>query len=290
MAQATELTTTLSLSRPGWASRLRSVKIKGSTAIAGLILLALALAVTFPSLVATHDPLALNVRDRLQPPSANHWFGTDGTGRDVYSRMVHGSRYSIGMALLIVLSAAAFGAVWGGVAGFVGGWIDQAMMRIVDIFLAFPYFILALAVASALGRGIAAAVLALILVWWPGYARMIRGQVLSIKQNVFVEAARAVGVPDASIILRHILPHTTNELNVRITLDLGYAILALTGLSFLGLGAQNPTPEWGLIVSDSRLFVFRAWWYAVLPGLVIFFTVLACVILGDAFTERQFRR
>jgi peptide/nickel transport system permease protein len=161
------------------------------------------------------------------------------------------------------------------------------MMRTVDIFLAFPYFILALSVASALGRGMLSAVLALVIVWWPGYARMIRGQVLALKQNMFVEAARAAGAPNTRIIWRHILPHTTNELNVRVTLDLGYVILALTGLSFLGLGAQNPTPEWGLIVSDSRLFVFRAWWYAVLPGLVIFTTVLAFVLLGDAVTERR---
>ncbi len=265
-------------------------RLKWTTVVAAVVLVLLAVAMLFPQALTSYDPLALSVRDRLQPPTAAHWFGTDGTGRDVYSRMVYGARYSVGMALMIVLSAALIGALWGGLAGFVGGWVDQAMMRVVDIFLAFPYFILALAIASALGRGMATAVLALTLVWWPGYARMIRGQVLSIKQNVFVDAARAVGVPNYLLILRHILPHTTNEMNVRITLDLGYAILALTGLSFLGLGAQNPTPEWGLIVSDARLFVFRAWWYAVLPGLVIFVTVLAFVTLGDAFTERQFRR
>ncbi|MFN8475310.1 MAG: ABC transporter permease [Anaerolineae bacterium] len=274
---------------PRRLSRFLPRRLKWSTIASAIVLIVLALAMLFPQALTTQDPLALSVRDRLQPPSAAHWFGTDGTGRDVYSRMIYGARYSVGMALIIVLSAALIGALVGGLAGFGGGWIDQSMMRVVDIFLAFPYFILALAIASALGRGMGTAVLALTLVWWPSYARMIRGQVLSIKQNVFVDAARAVGVPNHSLILRHILPHTTNEMNVRITLDLGYVILALTGLSFLGLGAQNPTPEWGLIVSDARLFVFRAWWYAVLPGLVIFVTVLAFVILGDAFTERRFR-
>jgi peptide/nickel transport system permease protein len=164
------------------------------------------------------------------------------------------------------------------------------MMRVVDIFLAFPYFILALAIASALGRGMVSAVLALVLVWWPGYARMIRGQVLSIKKNLFVEAARSIGVSNARLIFVHILPQTFNELNARVTLDLGYVLLALTGLSFLGLGAQNPTPEWGVMVADARLFIFRAWWYGVWPGLVIFFTVLAFMTFGDTVVERQFRR
>ncbi|NJN97419.1 MAG: ABC transporter permease [Anaerolineales bacterium] len=164
------------------------------------------------------------------------------------------------------------------------------MMRLVDVLSGFSLFHPGPGSCQRLGRGMTSAILALVLVWWPGYARMVRGQVLSIKKELFVEAARAMGVPGWRIILRHILPQTTNELNARITLDLGYVLLALTGLSFLGLGAQNPTPEWGLMVADSRLFIFRAWWYGVLPGLVIFFTVLAFMTFGDAVVERQFRR
>lgn len=270
--------------------RRQRLRVHWMTLWSGLVVAVIGLAIVFPALLATHDPLDLTVKDRLKPPSAAHWFGTDGAGRDIYSRMVYGARYSIGMTLVVVLSAAALGTLWGGLAGFLGGRLDQVMMRLVDIFLAFPYFILALAVASALGRGMTSAVLALVLVWWPGYARMIRGQVLSIKKELFVEAARATGVPGWRIILRHVLPQTTNELNARITLDLGYVLLALTGLSFLGLGAQNPTPEWGLMVADARLFIFRAWWYGVLPGLVIFFTVMAFMTFGDAVVERQFRR
>lgn len=280
----------IQLTRIGEFVRQNSQRVNGSTLLSGVIVAIIMVAILFPSALATHDPLSVTVQDRLQPPSAAHWFGTDGAGRDIYSRMVYGARYSMGMTLMIVSLAAAIGTLWGGLAGFFGGRFDQLMMRIVDIFLAFPYFILALAVASALGRGMTSAVLALVLVWWPGYARMIRGLVLSIKQDLFVEAARAIGVSTPRIIFRHILPQTTNELNARVTLDLGYVLLALTGLSFLGLGAQSPTPEWGVMVADSRLFIFRAWWYGVLPGLVIFFTVLAFMTLGDAVTERQFRR
>lgn len=291
MDEAINITSTLfGRTSLGELLKRRGGRVNWITLWSGLVVVIMGLAIIFPALLATHDPLALMVRDRLKPPSVDHWFGTDGAGRDVYSRMVYGTRYSIGMTLIVVLSAAALGTLWGGLAGFSGGRLDQIMMRLVDVFLAFPYFILALAVASALGRGMASAVLALVLVWWPGYARMIRGQVLSIKKELFVDAARATGVPGWRIILRHILPQTTNELNARITLDLGYVLLALTGLSFLGLGAQNPTPEWGLMVADSRLFIFRAWWYGVLPGLVIFFTVLAFMTFGDAVVERQFRR
>ncbi|MCB0153293.1 MAG: ABC transporter permease [Anaerolineae bacterium] len=264
--------------------------LKGGTWLSLLAILFITLAILFPGLLATHDPLDLNVSDRLKPPSLDYYFGTDGAGRDIYSRLIYGARYTIGMSLVIVFGAALVGTLWGGVAGFVGGRVDQVMMRLVDIFLAFPYFILALAVASALGRGMVSAVVALLLVWWPGYARMIRGQVLGIKNNLFVEAARAIGMSNTRLGLRHILPQTTHELNARITLDLGYVLLALTGLSFLGLGAQNPTPEWGVMVADSRLFIFRAWWYGVFPGTVIFLTVLAFMTFGDSFAERQFRR
>jgi peptide/nickel transport system permease protein len=257
--------------------------------LSGVIVVIVVVAIVFPSVMATYDPLDVQVKDRLQPPSAEHWFGTDGAGRDIYSRMVYGARYSIGMTLVIVISAAVLGTLWGGVSGYLGGRNDQAMMRFVDIFLAFPYFILALAIASALGRGMTSAVLALVLVWWPGYARMVRGLVLSIKEDAFIEAARAIGVSTPRLIVRHILPQTTSELNARVTLDMGFILLALTGLSFLGLGAQNPTPEWGVMVADSRLFIFRAWWYGVFPGVVIFLTVLAFMTFGDAVADRQFR-
>jgi peptide/nickel transport system permease protein len=257
--------------------------------VAAAILALLLVAIVLPTLIDRGDPLELSVRDRLQPPSMVHWLGTDEAGRDLYSRIVHGARYSVGMSLAVVIFATAIGTLWGCIAGFVGGRLDDLMMRVVDIFLAFPFFVLALSLASAMGRNMTSAVITLVLVWWPGYARMIRGQVLSIRENLYVEAARSIGVREHAIILKHILPQTTNELGVRMTLDIGYVILALTGLSFLGLGAQHPIPEWGLMVSDSRQFVFRAWWYAFFPGLMIFVTVVAFVFMGNFITRMRDR-
>jgi peptide/nickel transport system permease protein len=231
--------------------------------------------------------LALALGDRLHPPSTRYWLGTDEGGRDLFSRIVYGARYSIGMGLAVVLVAASVGSVFGVVAGYAGGMVDTLMMRVVDIFLAFPYLILAMAIASALGRGAASAVAALAVVWWPSFARMVRGQVLAVREHQYVEAARALGVPDALILFRHVLPQCLPAIGVRVTLDLGYAILALTGLSFLGLGVQNPTPEWGVMVATSRMFVFRAWWYAIMPGLAIFLTVLALTSAGRSlFADR----
>ncbi|MDR7515470.1 MAG: ABC transporter permease [Armatimonadota bacterium] len=237
-----------------------------------------------PQWVAPRDPLALAMGDRLHPPSARYWFGTDEGGRDLFSRIVYGARYSVGMALVVVLAAAGVGSVYGVVAGYAGGTVDMVMMRVVDIFLAFPYLILAMAIASALGRGAFSAVAALAVVWWPSFARMVRGQVLSVREHQYVEAARALGASDRVILFRHVLPQCLPAVGARITLDLGYAILALTGLSFLGLGVQNPTPEWGLMVATSRMFVFRAWWYAVMPGVAIFLTVLALTFAGQALS------
>lgn len=263
-------------------------RLQDSSVVLGVGLLCTALLA--PQWLATHDPLQLAMDRRLQPPSAAYWLGTDEGGRDLYSRLVYGARYSVGMSLAIVLSAAGIGSVYGVVAGYFGGWTDTVLMRLVDIFLAFPYLILAMAIASALGRGVASTVIALAVVWWPSFARMVRGQVLSVKEDQYVEAARAIGAPEHVILFRHILPQCMTAIGARITLDLGYAILALTGLSFLGLGVQNPTQEWGLMVANSRMFVFRAWWYAVMPGVAIFLTVLLFTALGDAvFRQRRGR-
>lgn len=258
---------------------------------AALIVLAILVVVlAFPSWIAPRDVFKLDVRHRLQPPSADHWFGTDEGGRDLFTRVIHGARFSVGMAIAIVVSSATFGSICGVVAGYVGGNVGTVMMRIVDLFLAFPYLVLAMAIASAMGRGVASAIVALAVVWWPSYARMVRGQVLSIKEHLHVEAARALGASEMRILFRHILPLTANELNARITLDVGYAILALTGLGFLGLGAQNPSPEWGLMVSNSQVYVMRAWWYGVFPGVAILATVLAFTYLGDYLMSLLSRR
>jgi peptide/nickel transport system permease protein len=161
------------------------------------------------------------------------------------------------------------------------------MMRIVDIFLAFPAFVLAMAIAVATGRGIRGVIISLSIIWWPGYARMIRGMVLGLKENVWVDAARALGAPSSRIILRHILPFTVAELNVRITVEIGYALVAVTSLSFIGLGAQKPTPEWGLLIADGRRYVTGAWWYPIFPGIAIYVATTVFSLFGDALAERR---
>jgi peptide/nickel transport system permease protein len=247
--------------------------------------LGIVLVMVDPGLFTRSSPYELNVPDRLLGPRAGHPFGTDEAGRDILTRVIHGARLSIGSALLVVGVAAAVGTVYGAISGWAGGWLDRILMRIVDVFLAFPYLVLAMAVAASIGRDLRSAILALAVVWWPSYARMIRGQVLSLKQQLHVRAAKTLGAGSGQLLRWHVIPHTFGQLNARVTIDVGYALVALTGLSFLGLGAQNPSPEWGLMISNAKTYVLNAWWYAVFPGVVIFATVLYLVWLGDALAE-----
>ena len=252
-----------------------------------LVVTALVLLVVFaafaiaPGLLATGDPVDLNVTERLEAPSASHPFGTDEGGRDVYSRVVWGARNSLGVALVVVLGGALIGVAFGAVSGMVGRRVDEAMMRFVDVFLAFPAFVLAMAVAAARGRGLTSLAIGLVLVWWPSYARLVRGEVLRLRERPHVEAARALGVSTTRIFRRHILPFLWKDLNVRVTTDIGYALVAVTALSFLGLGAQSPTPEWGLLIRDSKTYVGSAWWYMAFPGLAIILVTVASSVIGD---------
>lgn len=256
-------------------------------ALLGLAGAVVALAMLAPGLLARHDPYALDVPARLLGPSWEHLFGTDEGGRDIFARVVHGARASIGSALLVVGAAALFGTLWGALAGWFGGLADRLLMRIVDVFLAFPYLVLAMAVAASIGRDLRSAIVALALVWWPSYARMIRGQVLALKNQQHVRAARTLGASGWQQLRWHVVPHTFAQLNARVSIDIGYALVALTGLSFLGLGAQNPSPEWGLMISNAKTYVLNAWWYAVLPGVVIVATVIFFVSLGDELAEER---
>lgn len=246
-----------------------------------------ALLVLVPDLLAPADPLRLTASERFRPPSLQHPFGTDEGGRDIFSRVIHGARLSLGTSIAVVAFAAGFGTLVGAISGWFGGLTDRIVMRVVDVGLAFPYLVLAMAIAASLGRGMRSAVVALALVWWPSYARMIRGMVLSLKEDLHVRAARTLGASTFQQLRWHIVPHTLPQLNVRVTLDIGYAVIALTGLSFLGLGAQNPSPEWGLLIANAKTYVFSAWWYAVFPGVAIFVTVLNFVGLGDALAKEQ---
>ncbi len=226
-----------------------------------------------------------NVETTMLEPSAVHWFGTDRLGRDVLSRVIYGSRPALIVPMGVVLFAVLIGAPLGAIAGYKGGWLDETIMRVTDLFLAFPFLLLAMAITAAIGRGLENAAIALVISWWPWYTRLVRGVTISLKQRYFVEAARAIGVRDSVIILRHILPNTLSPILVQATIDLGTVILAMGGLAFIGLGTQPPAADWGLMISEGRSFVLDQWWLSTFPGLAIFLVVLAFNLLGDALRD-----
>lgn len=269
-------------------ARPRRSRPRGVLAPVALVVIVILIAFALvPGLIAPDSPVALNMADRLKPPSLAHLFGTDEGGRDIFSRVVFGTRYSLGVAIAIVFASALFGVVYGAVSGMARGSIDNVMMRIVDLFFGFPALVLALAVAASIGRGLGSVALSLTIIWWPGYARLVRGEVLRLRERPHVEAARALGVSNLTILRRHILPFVAQEVNVRVTTDIGYALVAVTALSFLGLGANSPTPEWGLLIRDSRPYFGSAWWYLVFPGTMIMLTATAFSLIGDSLAARR---
>jgi peptide/nickel transport system permease protein len=266
-------------------SRIRLVLRRPLLFCTGVLVLAWLYVVLFPGTLAHGSPIDLNMSQEFQPPSPAHLFGTDEAGRDLFSRIVFGARNSLGMAFAIVIPASAFGVLVGAVAGYVGGRTDYLLMRLVDVFFSFPYFVLAMATASALGRSIVSLVVALLIIWWPSYARLVRGMVLVLREQQYVESARALGIGDLGIVRRHILPFVAAEINVRLTQDVGFALIGVTSLSYLGLGAQPPTPEWGLIISGSQSYLMGSWWYLVIPGLAIAAATLSFSLFGDALGD-----
>jgi len=247
--------------------------------------------------ITPYDPIKIDfstmLEERLQPPSLKHFFGTDEYGRDLFSRVLAGARVSLMISLAVMAIAIPVGLVLGLIAGYYGGVVDEIIMRITDVFLSFPGLVLAIAFSATLGASIWSAMIAISLVWWPGYVRVVRGQTLSIKQSLYVEAARAIGVSTSKIIRRHILPNVITPLIVLATLDFGSVILVSAALSFIGLGAQPPTPEWGRLIADGRRWFPEKWWYTFFPGLAIFFTVLGWNLLGDGLRDildPRFRR
>jgi peptide/nickel transport system permease protein len=261
--------------RSGWP-RPNASAIAGGLIVALFVVMAIA-----PGLFSSQSITALNVSNHFAPPSWHHLFGTDEVGRDVFSRVVHGTRYSLSMALAIVVIAASIGTLLGLLSGYAGGWADQLVMRFTDIFFSLPAFIVAMAVAVALGRGMVSLVAALSLIWWPTYARLVRGMVLSIKERPHVRSAQALGASRARILRRHVLPFVQQPLLVRATQDIGYSLVAVASLSFIGVGAQPPTPEWGLILAGARVSVTSSWSYVVFPGLVIMLATTGFALLGD---------
>ena len=228
---------------------------------------------------------AVHLERKLQPPSAAHWFGTDEVGTDVYTRVILGARVSLQIGLVITVIAALIGVPLGIVAGYFGGALGELIMRVTDVFLSVPALILALAVVGALGPGIVNAMLALALVWWPGYVRLVQGKTLALKQETYVEAARAVGTGRLRIVFVHILPNCVSPIVVKASMDMGMAILAAASLGFIGLGAQPPYPEWGAMISHGRNYLPTWWWYSAFPGLAIYLTVLGFNLLGDGLRD-----
>jgi len=228
---------------------------------------------------------AVHLDQKLQAPSARHWFGTDEVGNDVYTQVILGARVSLKVGLIITVVAALIGVPLGVIAGYVGGMLGETIMRITDLFLSVPGLVLALAIVGALGPGILNAMIALSLVWWPGYVRLVQGKTLALRGEVFVEAARAVGTGRLRIVFVHILPNCLSPITVKASMDMGLAILAAASLGFIGLGAQPPTPEWGAMISHGRNYLPTWWWYSAFPGLFIYLTVLGFNLLGDGLRD-----
>jgi peptide/nickel transport system permease protein len=249
------------------------------------IIIFLLLVAAVAPLLATHDPFEQVLPNRLQPPSAQHYFGTDSLGRDIYSRVVYGSRVTLSIAFLVAAISTPLGLVIGVLAGYFGGALDEILMRLSDVFLAFPKLILAIAFAAALGPGVENAIVAISVANWPSYARLARAETLSVRNNDYIQVIRSMGASNLRIMVGHITPMCLSSIIVRLSLDMGTIILTAAGLGFLGLGAQPPVPEWGLMVSDGRQFLVDQWWVSTLPGFAILIVVMGFNLMGDGFRD-----
>jgi len=255
-------------------------------AMAGLIVALALIAVSLAApLLTTVDPGAQDLAQRLAPPSAQHWLGTDELGRDIYARVLFGGRITLGMVVAVVILVAPLGLAIGCVAGYAGGIWDRLLMRITDVFLAFPRLVLALAFVAALRPGVTSAIAAIALTAWPPYARLARAETLGLRGADFVAAVRLTGASAGRIVLRHIAPLCLPSLIVRVTLDMSSIILTVAGLGFLGMGAQPPAPEWGTMIATARRFILEQWWVPTIPGVAIFLASLAFNLLGDGLRD-----
>ena len=228
---------------------------------------------------------AIHFGAKLKPPSMDHFFGTDALGRDIFTRVIFGARMSIQIGVTVLAIALIIGVPLGLVAGYFGGRIDDIIMRISDIFLAFPSLLLPLAIAAALGPSITNAMIAIAVAWFPWYVRIVRAQVLTVKEELYVESARSIGVSRVRILARHVLPNSMAPVIIQASMDMGYTILTAAGLSFIGVGARPPTVEWGLMITDARAYFLDFWWTVTFPGLAIFVTVLAFNLVGDGLRD-----
>lgn len=253
--------------------------------IGAVIVLVLVITAIFAPVIAPYSPIGQDLSARLMPPSSAHWMGTDELGRDIFSRVIHGSRITLTIVLLVAVIAAPVGLLIGAIAGYFGGWIDRVMMGVTDVFLSLPKLILALAFVAALGPGINNAIIAIAITAWPSYARIARAETLTFRNSEFIEAVRLQGGSNPRIIIRHVLPLCTSSMIIRVTLDMAGIILTAAGLGFIGLGAQPPLPEWGAMISRGRTFILDQWWLATMPGFAIIIVSLGFCFLGDGLRD-----
>ncbi len=270
----------------GRAYVLSSALMRNPLAALGLFIVAvLTLTAIFAPLIAPFEPNAQNLANRLMPPSAAHWMGTDELGRDIFSRVVYGARITLMIVILVAVITAPVGLVVGAVSGYFGGRVDKVLMGITDIFLSMPKLILALAFVAAIGPGIENAVIAIAVTAWPPYARIARAEVLTFRNSEFIAAVQLQGASAARIVMRHVLPLCTSSMIIRVTLDMAGIILIAAGLGFLGLGAQPPLPEWGAMISRGRSYILDQWWVATMPGFAIILVSLGFCFLGDGLRD-----
>jgi peptide/nickel transport system permease protein len=274
----------------GRGSALRMAVRGNPLLVAGLVLAtALVVIAIFAPLIAPYPGDAGSATHPLEsflPPSSHHWFGTDDVGRDVFSRVVYGARISLSVAAVVIAFSCVVGVPLGIAAGYFGGIVDNVLMRVTDIFLAFPALLLALALASVLTPSIGNATLAIAVTWWPWYARLARGQAASVAGRPYIESCRALGISPLRTLFRHVLPNSVTPVIVQASLDVGGVILTAAALSFLGLGAQDPTPEWGLLVSKGEAYFTTQWWLVTFPGAAILIAALAYNLVGDGLRDR----
>jgi peptide/nickel transport system permease protein len=280
--------TPVSRAQAAWVRRYRGwlqFRTNG-LAMVGLVTAAIMISMSLAApLLTLQDPSTQDLAGRLAPPSWHHWLGTDELGRDIYTRVLYGGRITLGMVVAVVLLVAPVGLAVGSIAGYLGGLVDRALMRVTDVFLAFPRLVLALAFVAALRPGITSAIIAIALTSWPPYARLARAETLTIRGTDFIAAVRLTGASSFRIILRHIVPLCLSSVIVRVTLDMSGIILTAAGLGFLGMGAQPPMPEWGTMIAASRAFILQQWWVPTIPGVAIFVASLAFNLLGDGMRD-----
>jgi peptide/nickel transport system permease protein len=280
--------TPTSRTHAAWVRRYRGwlqFRSNGLAMIGLITALVMIVASLAAPLIAPQDPSAQDLAGRLAFPSAEHWFGTDELGRDLFSRVLYGGRITLGMVVSVVLLVAPIGLAVGSIAGYLGGLADRVLMRVTDVFLAFPRLVLALAFVAALKPGITSAIIAIALTAWPPYARLARADTLTVRGTDYIAAVRLTGASSGRIILRHIVPLCLTSVIVRVTLDMSGIILTAAGLGFLGMGAQPPMPEWGTMIAASRGFILDQWWVPTIPGVAIFAASLAFNLLGDGLRD-----